>query len=99
MALNTMNKTNKAKALIKNPIMLPKKPEPNIPPNKSPAKPPIIIPLIKLPPLKNPGLLGVPAVEDDLFVVELLLTLSCDFAGVLLNDFLPELNELGFASA
>lgn len=95
-----MNRTNRASRLTIKPIMLAKKPVPNIVPNRMPAKPPIIMPFRKLPPLKNPRC-WVPAVVValDLFVVELLLTLSCDFFGVWLNDFLPELNERGLASA
>ncbi len=55
--------------------MLPKNPDPNIPPNIKPASPPIIMPFMKLPPLKNPRLVDVPAEDaEDLFAVELLLT-------------------------
>jgi hypothetical protein len=55
---------------------------------------------MKLPPLKNPRVVLVPVVadEDDLFVVELLLTLL-DWVGALLNDLLPELKERALASA
>jgi hypothetical protein len=79
--------------------MLPNAPEPNIPPNSIPAKPPIIMPFMKLPPPNNPPFVVEPAdAAEDLFVVELLTPLW-DLDGVLLNDFLPELNERGLASA
>ncbi len=59
------------------------------------------MPFMKLPPPKSPPRFAVvPAVvAEDLLVVELLLTLSWDLAGVLLKDFFPPLKERGLASA
>jgi hypothetical protein len=94
-----MNKTINATAFNKKPIILPNIPDPNIPPNIKPASPPIIMPFMKLPPLKNPRFVVEPEVDDDLFDVELLLIPLSDLAGVWLNDFLPELKERGLASA